>query len=56
MDEASLFNQPVAAKCDAREVHKAADFHDVDEGEVLIQLAAGALALIMEQVYTEEKL
>jgi hypothetical protein len=41
MDGASLFNQPVAAKRDAREVHKAEDCHDVDEGEALIQLAAG---------------
>jgi hypothetical protein len=42
MDEVSLFNQPVAAKRGVRAVHKAADCHDIDEGEALIQLAAGS--------------
>jgi hypothetical protein len=43
IDEASLLNQPVAAKRDARTVHEEASCHDVGEGEALIQLAAAGL-------------
>jgi hypothetical protein len=40
IDEASFFNQPVAAKRDARAMHVAADCRDVHEEEALIQPAA----------------
>jgi hypothetical protein len=37
MDEASLFNQPVAAKCDVRAVHEAENHQDIGKGKTLIQ-------------------
>jgi hypothetical protein len=43
MDEASLFNQTLAAKRDARPVQET-DCRDVDEGEALIQPAAAGLS------------